>query len=88
MKLEFNITLVFKIGSITVMIINKIFIEFITIKKYYQTYQEGYNNITNQLINKNRNLDEIKHYKVFLQYALLDKLPKVYAPFISAIDKD
>lgn len=88
MKLEFNIILVFKIGSIAAMIISKVFTKFITIKKYYQAYQKGYNNITHQFANKNRNPDQIKHYEVFLQCALLDKLPKVYAPFISAIDKD
>ena len=62
--------------------------KFATIEEFCRVYQQAYNDITSRLANKNGHKDPIKHYKVFLQGLMLDKLPKAYTLFISAIDKD
>lgn len=61
---------------------------FALIEEYCCAYQETYNDIAICLTNKNRHKDQIKHYKVLLHGAILDKLPEAYAPFISAMDED
>lgn len=68
--------------------ISKSFLEFLSIKEYCQAYQETYDEIASQSANKNKYYHQDKAYKVFLQDAILDKLPKSYAPFTFAIDKD
>lgn len=85
---KFDITCAAKIGSIAVRVISKSFIEFATIEKFCRIYQQVYDNIASWLANKKGHKDQIKHYKVFLQEAILDKLPEAYALVILAIDKD
>lgn len=85
---EFDITRASEIGSIAARIISKSFMEFATIEEYCRAYQEAYDDIASRLANKNGHKDQIKHYEVLLQGAMLDKLPEAYAPFISAMDED
>lgn len=86
-KQEFDITRASEIGSIAARVISKVFMEFATIEEYCRAYQEAYNDIASRLTNKNGNKNQIKYHEVFLQGAMLDKLPEAYALFISAIDK-
>lgn len=76
-----------KIGTIRAKVTSKLFIEFTNIDNYYQVYLETYDKIASQLANKNGHEQQARYYKVFLQNAILDKLPEFYTLFISAINK-
>lgn len=85
---KFCIICASKLNSIAARVINKSFIEFATIEKYYCIYQKVYHNIASELANKNKNKYSTKHHKVLLQGAMLDKLPKTYASLTLAMNKN
>ncbi len=85
---EFDISRVSEIGAIGARVISKSFTEFASIDDYFRAYLEAHDKIVSQLANKNGHEQQAKHYEVFLQGAMLDKLLESYMPFISAIDKE
>jgi hypothetical protein len=88
LKAEFDQANPADMGAIVHRLSLKSLAEYGDVALYCDAFQDAYNRITSQLVNKNGDINQAKHYEVIIQGVMLEMLPKDYAPLVSQIRKE
>jgi hypothetical protein len=88
LKTEFDQANPADMGAIIQRLSSKSAAEYGDIHQYCDAFQDAYNRISSQLVNKNGDRNQAIHYEAIIQGIMLEMLPKDYAPLVSQIRKE